>query len=114
MRPSNNRVRDDEGATALVCGVCAGPREIRRGLAIEGRDPWGRHVNTRCTALHAACSTIIDRRAPTRLAYYPSGAPGATRTQFLFTGSRVAHDDEIYGENDKDPQQTSRRGPAST
>ena len=84
-------------------------------LLSRGADPWGRHVNTRCTALHAACSTrsIGGADAARLLSQWCSGGD-AHLNSYLLASTRVAHDDEIYGENDKDPQQTSRnRGTAS-
>ena len=51
----------------------------------------------------------VDRRRRRGALTIPSGAPAATPTStHLLASTRVAHDDEIYGENDKDPQQTSR------
>ena len=108
-------VRDDEGATALYAACARGRVRSAVALLSRGADPWGRHVNTRCTALHAACSTrsIGGADAARLLSQWCSGGD-AHLNSYLLASTRVAHDDEIYGENDKDPQQTSRnRGTAS-
>lgn len=108
-------LRDDEGATALYAACARGRVRSIVALLSRGADPWGRHVNTRCTALHAACATrsIGGADAARLLSQWCSGGDAHVNS-YLLASTRVAHDDEIYGENDRDPQQTSRnRGTAS-
>ena len=96
--------------------ACARGR-VRSAVALlsRGADPKGA---PRQHAVHGVACGLLDeidwRRDAARLLSQWCSGGDAHLNSYLLASTRVAHDDEIYGENDKDPQQTSRnRGTAS-